>query len=60
MEYKVIKDIPDGFETSVKCGDILYVEKWKGLPTLMHKGKAVCDKDSPYALTRCKPIIKEG
>jgi len=56
MKYRVIKDIPDGWETAAKVGDILTVGRWEGDKTLMLGNKAVCDVDSPYALEHCEPI----
>jgi hypothetical protein len=56
MKYRVIKDIPDGWEGSAKVGDILTVGVWEGGPTLYKGKKAICDKDSPYALNHCEPV----
>ncbi|MBB6672609.1 hypothetical protein [Cohnella nanjingensis] len=57
--YEVIKDIPSGWETSAKVGDILRLRHWEGIPTLFKNNKAVCDADSRYAIEYCKPV-EEG
>ncbi|MNW68666.1 hypothetical protein D3C74_474810 [compost metagenome] len=59
MKYRVIKDIPDGWETSAKVGDILTAGWWKGGPTLLKGKKAVCDTDSRCGNEHCEPI-EEG
>ena len=56
MKYKVIKDIPDGWEGSAKVGDILTVGRWEGIPTLLKRRKAICDADSHYAINHCEPL----
>ncbi|MWV44801.1 hypothetical protein GRF59_14365 [Paenibacillus sp. HJL G12] len=59
MKYRVIKDIPDGWEGTAQVGDILTLGRWEGDPTL-YKGKnAICDADSKYALEHCE-LIKEA
>lgn len=60
MKYKVIKDIPGGWETSAKIGDVLTTGKWEGFPTLFKGKKAVCDSESFYANEHCKPLNQEG
>lgn len=59
MKYRVIEDIPEGWETSAKVGDILTSGRWDGAPTLFKGGKAVCDADSHYANEHCEPV-QEG
>lgn len=54
--YEVIKDIPDGWETTAKVGDILTVERWEGENALFKGKKAICDEDSPYANEHCRLI----
>ncbi|WP_028562308.1 hypothetical protein [Paenibacillus pinihumi] len=56
MKFVVIKDIPDGWETDAKSGDILHVATWEGFPTLMKGKKAICDNGSKYHLEHCKPL----
>lgn len=56
MKYRVIKDIPAGWEASAKVGDILTLGRWEGEPVLYKGEKAICDKDSEYALRHCEPI----
>ncbi|MUT66045.1 hypothetical protein [Paenibacillus sp. NEAU-GSW1] len=60
MNYRVIKDIDDGWEISAKIGDILHVQWWEGAPTLMKGKKAVCDKDSKLANENCELIKEES
>lgn len=59
MKYRVIKDIPDGWEGSAKVGDILTLGKWYGERTLYNGDKAICDVDSPYATRHCEPVKEE-
>lgn len=54
--YKVIKDIPEGWETGASVGDILTVENWNSDLTLMKDKEAVCDIDSQYAKEHCVEI----
>ncbi|WP_240416707.1 hypothetical protein [Paenibacillus periandrae] len=56
MKFEVIKDIPDGWETTAKVGDILTLGKWEGVSTLFKGKKAVCDAESEYSKNHCKPI----
>lgn len=56
MKYKVIKDIPEGWETNASVGDILIVGRFEGYFALMKDGKAVCDTESTYHLEHCEPI----
>lgn len=56
MKFEVIKDIPKGWETSAKKGDILSLGLWQGEQTLFNKKLAVCDADSYYATNHCKQI----
>jgi hypothetical protein len=56
MAYRVIKDIPEGWETPAKIGDILVVGRWLGEDTLMKDGKAVCDMDSKNARDHCEKL----
>jgi len=56
MKYRVIKDIPDGWETDSKVGDILTKGWWEGGTTLFKGKKAVCDANSTYGLEHCEPI----
>jgi hypothetical protein len=61
VEYRVIKDIPDGFETGAKEGEILKVNGFEGFYALFLNDKAVCDIDSYYANKHCEPIkVLEG
>lgn len=59
MKYRVIKDIPDGWEGSAKVGDILTAGRWEGFPTLYKGEKAICDTNSEYALNHCE-LVREG
>ena len=54
--YLVVKDIPVGWETSAKAGDVLTVGVYFGDPTLMLGNKAVCDIDSKCAIENCEPL----
>ncbi|MGI6836119.1 hypothetical protein RY280_23400 [Bacillus paralicheniformis] len=54
--YRVIKDIPEGWETGAKIDDILIVKPWWGELTLMKGNKAVCDVDSATCLDHCVEI----
>jgi hypothetical protein len=56
MEYRVIKDIIKGWETTAKKGDILIVGSWKGIYTLMKNLKAVCDIGSKNFKENCEEI----
>ena len=61
IKYEVIKDIPKGFESGAKVGDILTVNLWGNVNdrslTLMNADKkAVCDLDSFYGVNHCKKI----
>ncbi|MCM3703828.1 hypothetical protein [Paenibacillus macerans] len=56
MKYRVIKDIPEGWEGTAKAGDILTLGKWHGDLTLLKDGKAICDVDSQCAKEHCEPI----
>lgn len=56
MSYRVIKDIPDGYEVRAKVGDILTEAIWDGEPTLMKNRKAVCGIGSTYEKKHCKKI----
>ncbi|ASS66232.1 hypothetical protein [Paenibacillus sp. RUD330] len=60
MKYRVIKDIQDGWEGSAKVGDVLTRAWWQGGPTLMNGKIAICDSDSPYALTHCEEIEEDN
>lgn len=56
MSYRVIKDIPDGYEVRAKVGDILTVAIRDGEATLMKNRKAVCDIGSTYEKKHCEKI----
>ncbi|MGD6876841.1 hypothetical protein [Bacillus infantis] len=55
-KFRVIKDIPEGWETSAAVGDILTVQNWNRDLTLMKGSKAVCDIDSEYGRNYCEEI----
>lgn len=55
-QYVVIKEIPDGWETTAKVKDILTVANWNRDLTLMKGNKAVCDIDSEYGRDYCELI----
>lgn len=48
VKYLVIKDIPSGWESEAKAGDILSVGNFSGFSVLFKDGKAVCDINSLY------------
>ncbi|UZD72399.1 hypothetical protein [Bacillus siamensis] len=54
--YRVVVDIPEGWEAGAAIGDVLSLKSWKGVLTLMKGDKAVCDADSKYAKDYCKEI----
>ena len=56
MKYEVIKDIPDGWETTAKVGDILVDGWFEGHHALYLGDKAVCDACSEYHEKHCKAI----
>lgn len=59
MIWRVIKDIPEGWETGAQVGDILTVAYWHGDKTLMKGDKAVCDIDSECAREHCELVSQE-
>lgn len=59
MKYRVVKDIPNGWEGKAVVGDILYIDRWMGEDTLFLNGDPICDLDSRYAEENCV-IIEDG
>jgi len=57
-KFKVIKDIPDGFESSAKVGDILTVGYYDTWYALFKGTKAICDIDSKYATDHCERLVE--
>lgn len=60
MKYRVIKEIPDGWEGTAKIGDVLTEEIWEGFLTLMKRKKAICDKYSEYGQKHCEPMLEKS
>ena len=59
--YLVQRPIPEGLEVPAHPGDILTVGLFQEVPSLLLRGKAVCDLDSVYAKEYCEiiPVAKE-
>lgn len=56
-KFKVTKRIPIGFESTAEIGDILTLKTDKnGYDVLYRDQKPVCDIDTIYGETYCKPI----
>ena len=54
--YKVIKEIPEIWESGAKIGDILITKYCYGGIAVMNNGKAVCDVDSRILQEYCKKV----
>ncbi|MMZ46540.1 hypothetical protein D1872_81570 [compost metagenome] len=56
MIYRVIKDIPHGYEVGAEVGDILVRKNWAGKPSLFKGDKVVCYGYGAIAKMHCEPI----